>query len=236
MEGYFYYLTRTREGRYYDLTLENYRKIVRTFLEKDWSTLFLRRFYRAPKKYYTVCMMLPTMSSSAAPEAFGEAPGSGAFWMAHYKGKIVHPEHITFRFWGVADDFIVVRVGGKIVFADFQSSSWENVIQPRWKNKVPQTKKYFLGHNTKMGVGDWITLQAGEPLDMEVVLGDTGDLATFMLLVEVEGVEYERNRQGGPILPAFKTAELSHDLVDLIYKDLAPNEACLTNGPVFRDY
>jgi len=57
-----------------------------------------------------------------------------------------------------------------------------------------------------------------------------------MLLVEVQDVEYERNRQNGPILPNFKTAEPSLDLIDAIHADLVPGEACVTNGPVFRDY
>jgi hypothetical protein len=52
----------------------------------------------------------------------------------------------------------------------------------------------------------------------------------------VEGVEYERNRQNGPILPAFKTAEPSRDQLDIIYNQLPEGEICLTNGPVFRDY
>ncbi len=57
-----------------------------------------------------------------------------------------------------------------------------------------------------------------------------------MLVVEVEGVEYEKGRQGNPILPIFKTAEPSLDLIDAIYTDLVPGEACVTNGPVFCDY
>ena len=38
-----------------------------------------------------------------------------------------------------------------------------------------------------------------------------------MLVVEVEGVDYPRNAQQGPILPMFKTAEPNHDLRDVIY-------------------
>ena len=41
-----------------------------------------------------------------------------------------------------------------------------------------------------------------------------------MLLVEEKGVEYERNRQNGPILPIFKTTVPSWDLVDAIFKEL----------------
>ena len=56
-----------------------------------------------------------------------------------------------------------------------------------------------------------------------------------MLTVEVEGVEYEKNKQNGPILSMFKTAEPSHDLIDAIFKGLVPGEASVTNGPVFYD-
>jgi len=67
-------------------------------------------------------------------------------------------------------------------------------------------------------------------------MGGAGGQSTFMLLVEVKGVEYERNRWGSPILPAFRTARLSQDMLDLINKKLAPNVASLTTGPVFNDY
>jgi hypothetical protein len=52
----------------------------------------------------------------------------------------------------------------------------------------------------------------------------------------VEGVEYEKNGQGGPILPMFQTAEPSRDLLDAFYRELIPGEVCFTNAPVFRDY
>ena len=236
LEGVYYDFKRARSGNYTGAGQDTYREAVRNFLKSDWNTTTLSRFYRAPDKRYTVCMMLPTTSSSTAPIAFGEDPGSGTFWMVHFKGEIVYPEDITFRFWGVGDEFLVVRLDQKIVFADVWPSNWDDIVGSLWRTNDPQSKRYLLGHDTTMGVGDWVTLKGGEPVDMEIAVGDNGGLAALMLLVEVKGVEYERNRQGGPILPVFKTAELSHDLIDLIYVDLAPNEACLTNGPVFNDY
>ncbi len=236
LTGVYYDFKRTRSGNYTGAGADTYREAVRNFLKRDWSTTTLSRFYRSPEKRYSTCMMLPTMSSSAAPAAFGEDPGSGVYWMIHYKGTIVHPKDITFRFWGVGDEFLVVRLDKKIVFADVWPSNWDDIVGSLWNNNDSQSKRYRLGHNTTMNVGDWITLKGGEPVDMEIAVGDNGGLAALMLLVEVEGVEYERSRQGGPILPAFKTNEFSHDLLDLIYKDLAPGEACLTNGPVFNDY
>jgi hypothetical protein len=86
-------------------------------------------------------------------------------------------------------------------------------------------------------VGDWITLKAGEPRDLEIVLRDNGGFGfTAIVAVEVKGVKYKRTRQGGPLLPVFKTDNISRDLMDVIYADLAPGEVCITNGPVFRDF
>ena len=237
LKGVYYDFKRSRSGNYTGAGQDTYREAVRNFLKSDgWDITTLSRFYRAPENRYTVCMMLPTTSSSAAPVAFGEDPGSGTFWMVHFKGEIVYPEDITFRFWGVGDEFLVVRLDDKIVFADVWPSNWDDIMGSLWRSNDPESKRYLLGHDTTMNVGDWVTLKAGQPVDMEIAAGDNGGLAALMLLVEVKGVEYELNRQGGPILPVFKTAKLSHDLLDLIYKDLAPNEACLTNGPVFNDY
>jgi hypothetical protein len=56
-------------------------------------------------------------------------------------------------------------------------------------------------------------------------------------LVEEKGKKYPtRPGDGAPIFPAFKTEEFSKDLLDAIMNFLPENEACLTNGPVFRDY
>jgi hypothetical protein len=94
-----------------------------------------------------------------------------------------------------------------------------------------------MGNNYAV-VGDWISLKAGEPLPMEVLIGESpGGIFCALLAVEVEGEEYPRNPyKGGPTLPIFKTAEPSLDLADAIHIALDPGDASVTNGPVFRDY
>lgn len=57
-----------------------------------------------------------------------------------------------------------------------------------------------------------------------------------MLTVQVDGVEYPKNKQGGPIYPVFKTEELSWDLKDAILRTLMVDEAAVEGGPVFRDF
>ncbi len=235
LEGTYYDIKRTRSGNYNGEGVETFRAALNKFLHSDWKATTLARFYKSPRKRYATCVMVPTMSSSAAPTAFGEDPGSGLFWIVHYKGEIVYPEDITFRFWGVGDELLAVRVDGEVVFADvWEGDRWR--YGNFWRGNDSDRKKYLLGYDSAMEVGDWVTLKAGVPRDIQIVLGDNGGLAALMLLVEVKGVEYPQNKQAGPILPIFKTAELSHGLIDKIYMDLSPNEACLTNGPVFSDY
>jgi len=235
LEGTYYDIKRTRSGSYNGEENTTWISVVDKFIHRGWDTSVLSRFYRAPGKRYATCVMVPSMSSSIAPSAFGQDPGSGLYWLVHYKGEIVYPEDITFRFWCAADGFMAVRVNGEMVLFDAWQYEREN-FSVKWRNNDPQSNTYRLGHNTLMEVGDWITLKAGVPQDLEIFMGDQGGLCALMLVVEVEGVDYPQNKQGGPILPVFKTAKLSHDLIDRIYFDLAPNECSLTNGPIFSDF
>jgi len=237
--GTYYDSKLDRKGRTLPVDVEgsDWRRLLNKFFRRDWDTSIFARYYRSPRKLYATSFVVPIIPSSMAPDAFGANESVGSLWMAHYKGQLVYKEAITFRFWGMADEFLAVRVGGEVVLAlDWPYPPLDRaIIGNIWDSKSADTHKYFLG-NSKSVVGDWITLEPGMPLPMEIILGDNGGSACFFLAVEVEGVEYERNRQGAPILPAFKTAELSHDQLDIIYNGLPVEEVCLTNGPVFRDY
>jgi hypothetical protein len=209
---------------------------VARFVQSGFDTSKLDKYYRSPKKLYATCFMVPTVRSSVAPAAFGEPDTGGWCWMVHYKGKLVHKDGIKFRFWGAADDILVVRVDGKIVLNG--SIGWNNIAQTlsNWQSNNAKSKTYKLGNPTSV-VGDWITLEPGVPLDMEVLCGEVpGGHFSMMLVVEEEGVEYEKNYQNGPILPMFKTEEPNHDAQDRIYELLVEGEAAVTGGPVFNDF
>ncbi|RLA36421.1 MAG: hypothetical protein DRQ64_10100 [Gammaproteobacteria bacterium] len=237
--GTFYDSKRDREGRTLpvDTSGEAWRNLIHKFLLRGWDLSVFSRCYRSPRKLYATNLVVPVTYSSIAPVSFSDEDSVGALWMVHYKGELVHKEAITFRLWGMADEFMAVRVDGELVLAfDWPHPPLDRrIIGKLWVSDSADSRKYYIGNNRSV-VGDWITLEPGEPLDMEILIGDNGGAGSFYLAVEVEGVEYERNRQGGPILPAFKTAELSHDLLDIIYRELPEGEISLTNGPVFCDY
>lgn len=236
--GTFYDFKRDRTGRPIPMTDTQFVDELIKFTRGGWKTSKIARFYRSPKKLYATSIMMPQIRSSVAPAAFDEDETIGYAWMVHYKGQLVHHEDIKFRFWGHGDDVMVVRVDGEVVL----NASWPDdnrgtyLIGGNWQSSSARSRRYYLGNNQAV-VGDWITLKAGEALDMEVIIGEVpgGAFCTY-LLVEVEGEEYERNRQGAPILPMFKTEEPSLDLVDAISEHLVSGEALITEGPIFRDF
>lgn len=236
--GTFYDLKRDRSGRPMAMEPGEFVSELTKFVARGWKPSSLAKYYRSPKKLYATTFMVPPVRSSVAPTAFGESDTGGWCWAAHYKGTLTHHEDIRFRFWGHGDDVLVVRVGGELVLnACWPEGEFGSInIGGNWQSTAKNNFRFYLGNNLSR-VGDWIELKAGEQKEMEILLGETpGGGFCAMLAVEVDGVEYPRNRQGGPILPMFKTEEPSLDLQDAIYRTLVPGEASVTGGPVFRDY
>ncbi|MEN8255355.1 MAG: hypothetical protein ABFR33_07790 [Verrucomicrobiota bacterium] len=239
--GTFYDFKRDRQGRDRAMDTGTFQQKVAKFVRGGWKTSDLARYYRSPKTLYATSFMMPPIPSLLAPAAFGEADTAAYCWLVHYKGQFVHPTGGRFRFRGRADDILLVRVDGKVVLNGSIPDNGIMFIYSNWQNSTSESQKHCMGNsyrgNRKAEVGNWITLEPGVPLEMEVIMGEVpGGEFSAMLVVEEEGAEYERNRQGGPILPMFTTAEPTLDLIDEILKHLVPGEAGIANLPVFCDY
>jgi hypothetical protein len=232
--GTFYDFKRARRGTKLVTDQQHYQGEIRRFMKAGWKTSKLAKYYRSPKKLYSTTFVIPTLNSEVAPIAFGEDETEGNYWMAHYKGQLVHQKGITFRFLGSGDELIAVRVNGEVVMAAAWPTVESEFIGDIWRSSSADSRKWWIGNNTAV-VGDWITLEPGVPLDMEIILGDNGGLACLMLAVQEKDVEYER-RAAGFKFPIFKTEKLSHDLMDAIYRDMVVDELSLTTGPIFCDY
>jgi hypothetical protein len=237
--GTFYDMKRGRSGNNIpNAGLDGFVNILHSFMKKGFDTKQLSRYYRSPKKLYTTIFAMPPDLSLMAPQAFGEYDTVGYQWMVHYKGDLVYPEDITFRFWGAGDDVLAVRVDGEFVLV---AVTWfrdgVEILKDFWHDTSADSLKYALGNGSSV-VGDWITLKAGEPLDMEVMMAEIpGGNFQAILCVEVQGVDYPRNPfRNGPTLPVFKTEPPSLDLMEKIHAGLYEGDATTTNGPVFRDY
>ena len=238
--GSFYDFKRDKAGRPIPTDPDEMITELQRFVRGGWNTSRLAKFYKSPKKLYATSFMIPPVKSSVAPSAFDEPETGGWCWAVHYKGKLVHHKDIKFRFWGQGDDVLVVAVDGKTVlngcWPSFDSEWGIYSIGGSWTSSAKNDFRFYLGNNLSRG-GDWIELKAGVPKEMDILIGEVpGGGFCSMLTVEVDGEKYELNRQGGPILPMFKTEEPTLDMIDEIYKVLVPDEASVTNGPVFRDY
>jgi len=135
-------------------------------------------------------------------------------WVVVYRGNVIPTESGTFRFAGVCDDILVVRFNGRVVL---DSGS----MTP--SGHGPQ--KFYAGDGLKLenrkgmewykgsGRGEPFQVTGGQSYPMEVMIGEWpgGDFKAW-LLIEKEGVEYEKDSKGVPILPIFKLAasEVAH--------------------------
>ncbi|MEN7974026.1 MAG: hypothetical protein ABFR47_09365, partial [Verrucomicrobiota bacterium] len=242
-EGQYYNLNRDRSGRSIPMDSYGLAAVLRKFVRSGWNRSKLAKYYRSPKKLYTTHFIMPIVPSPMAPDAFGEPEKESYLFFLLYKGQLVcpasRPEGITFRFRGSGDAYLFVRVDGKnVLTATWQYVSYLASSFDWWRSSSPDNRKHRIG-NQRAAVGDWITLEPGESVEMEVLFGENqGDSMGVWLCVEVEGEEYnERGWQGSnPIFPAFKTEAFSRDQIDEIRKYLFEGDVGLTNGPVFRDY
>ncbi len=240
----FYCMKRNRDGsENARMSHSNYFSILRKFVKDGWNTSLLSRYYQSPKKLYATTIFIPIVTSCMGPVAFGESHENAACWVAHYHGKIVHKEGITFRFWGISDDVLTVAIDGKVVLA--ANFPWDGVdgytiAQEWWGNEAPGSRGMLFGDG-KLKMADsacvgspWITLEPGEAHDFDAIAGEgPGGEFYAMLMVEVQGEDYEMNEYGQPMYPVFALEPLSWELQDSILMNLYKDEANVTNVTTF---
>lgn len=243
--GTLYDLKRDRAGNYIsgmqpsNSENPNYASVVNEFMAKDWDPKVFDRFFRSPNNLYAIHFMFPPFASELALQLFGLEEGVEAGCYAIlYKGKIAHPKGGKFRFWGHGDDMLYVRVNKKLVLDARTRGGWNQMLDPpqHWESTDPESRKYFMGIGRAV-IGDWFELEPGIPVEMELYFGeDEGGRTAAMLNVQEFGVEYPKNVNGMPILPAFKTAPIPPHIVDEIKYMLIPGESDIEGGPIFSAY
>ncbi len=207
------------EGTFYSLSLDRRMKktgidrgrsyeIIRTFIESGWNPYSFSAYYRSPKKLYTTQFMIPLELSACGPDAFGyDDPNFPAYhWVVHYKGKIASRKDGRFRFWASADDCLIIRVNGKVLLDASRTS--RPVDATGWKSSDKMSNKYELG-NSHADIGDWFELKAETPVEMEVVIYENDGSNCFLVLIEDADEDYPESKEGMPVLPVFKTAEIT---------------------------
>ena len=206
-EGTFYSLALDRRMRETHIDRGTCYDLAKRFCEANWNPRILAPYFRSPEKLYTTHFILPTDITTVGPDAFGfDDPNfPPGMWMIHYKGRISSKKDGRFRFWGAGDDMLIVRINGKIVL----DASWSD-MRGYASGFEPSDGEHDLGYNlgnTSAKVGHWFEMKAGETIVMEVLMYNNANMTNHILLIEDAEEEYNENRDGMPILPAFKTAD-----------------------------
>jgi hypothetical protein len=239
LEGTYYDLKYTRSGTFAPVSGDEWRDAFYRMIKSGLDDRELRKYYRAPQKLYTTYVLFPKHPSAYAPVSFGmpDDKASGGLWIVHYTGQLVHKDGITFRFWAYADDSLGVLVDRELVLAASLTTGRQSAMyRGLWQSTSSKNLNYSYNAGPAW-VGDWITLEPGVPKRLDILVADNNARnAGYGLMVEEEGVEYPNNYRNGPLLPIFRMDKLTHEQLDVVYKNFPDEMVDFVNGPIFRQY
>ena len=207
-------------------------KEVTAFIKSGWRGESLAEFFRSPSPLFATQIFVPVMAADEAPKAYGvESVVQPRAWVAHYKGRVSPPLTGVYRFVGAGDDHMAVRLDGRLVI------DAGGAIVSGFETDRPAAPSYpyayggndwILRQRRGFTVGKRMELRAGQFYDIDIVLSEgPGGLFCAMLLVEQEGVTYQKVAKGNPILPLFRLADAE--------TATSPNApAFMPGGPVWR--
>jgi len=123
-------------------------------------------------------------------------------WMVWYHGQVLPPRPGRYRFWGYADNHLLVAIDGKPVFeGSRRDSSFRKLGVPRTNNPALPCLIARAG----FACSEWIEL-SGDAVQLDLMFGDVGgNLTSGLLLVEREGENYEETFWGQPKWPLLLT-------------------------------
>jgi len=126
-----------------------------------------------------------------------------AGWLAWYHGNVSPPHAGRYRFWGYADNNLMVAIDGNPVF---DGSRYDSSLH-RISKVVRQNHPAWPCLNARAGFasGPWVTLGEG-PVQIDILFGElAGTPTSGLLLVEFEDSSYETTFWGQPKWPLLLT-------------------------------
>ena len=129
-------------------------------------------------------------------------------WMVWYHGQVLPPRPGRYRFWGYADNHLLVAINGKPVYeGSRRDSSFKELEIPRTDNPALPCLIARAG----FACSEWIELR-GDSVQLDLLFGDVGgNLTSGLLLIEREGDTYEETSWGQPKWSLFLTEAPSTD-------------------------
>ncbi|PAY17999.1 hypothetical protein CKO51_18515 [Rhodopirellula sp. SM50] len=123
-------------------------------------------------------------------------------WMVWYHGQVIPPAAGRYRFWGYADNHLLIAMNGKPVYeGSRRDSSFKEFGIARTDNPALPCLIARAG----FACSDWIEL-GSDPVQLDILFGEVGgNITSGLLLVEREGDLYEETFWGQPKWPLFLT-------------------------------
>ena len=207
--GKFYDLKQLKNGTPSKLDEQNgYPGELSKFVNSGWNAANLEKYFVGPNPLYTTQIFIPKMNADQGPLAFGLGGRvQPKMWTVHYKGNVVPTESGTFRFVGFADDTMVVRFNGRVVLDCGSTNPSGHGPQSFYATAGVQLDPK-MGWYKGLGRGEPFQVTGGESYPMEVLIGEWpgGDFKAW-LMIEKDGVQYEKDAKNNPILPIFKLSD-----------------------------
>ena len=194
--------------------LKTYNADARSLIENNFSQGSLFKFHVPQKNVALTHLWIPPQPAGNGPKAFGVADTvKPSGFVVYYTGSLASYKKGRWRFWGYFDDFLFVRVNGRIVF---DSNGCDGKASPRsdWKSSAPnEIGKAWCPQKGwgKMAPSDWFELQPNKPVKIELMIGEhPGGVVGGLLLIEESGVSYPKNTDGTVAYPIFTMRPLSN--------------------------
>jgi hypothetical protein len=192
----------------------DYQEFVKRFVNSGWNDELLKPFYKVERPIGTYQIFIPGILADKAPAAFNaEKYVQPRRWLILYTGSFTSPVSGTYRFIGMGDDILVVRLSKRNVL--------DGCLIPVFGDRRESLGQPYTGayKHYQMYAGSWFNLEAGQTYSMDVLIGERpgGQFAAYLLIQE-KGVDYPKiEKDLSPPLPVFQTKAGS------VPKGLAPH-------------
>jgi hypothetical protein len=167
-------------------SVQNQAAVMNEFMDKDWDQSVLDRYYRSKNSLTAYQIFIPAASSKDALKAFDvENEIKPAHFVILYKGSVIAPEDMEFRFRIITRGLVLMRFDNQNVFGGgggVLGGLYKTASHFKFINTDPKTKGrpyHWYSVPTK-----WITVQEGRKYPMEILMENSAEFFQAQLYIE----------------------------------------------------
>ena len=206
---------------------------LKTCLQGNFSDAACAHVRKIPKRVAMSTLFIKPQPAKNGPLAFGltekEMKPSG--WLVYYTGDLVPTEKAKYRFWGYFDDYMLIRINGKVVWEySWPCQSEKNAgACTGWKpdaetiNFISKVQYRSPQAGAKLMPSDWWEAKPGQKIKIEIGISEVpGGACGGLLCIEKQGETYEMYK-GQPVFPIFSTRKIGLKEIERFEKYFSEN-------------